>query len=140
MQYNIHRGIPYTLPRGRLLTLIYKNYAYPNNIIKVPTASKITPYLQILKLNNSPLTPILILHLYIPSHPEDLHLIPIIMQTITSQITRHPNNHIILCGDFNRNIALIGHTQGSNIILPQCSTRPPVETIYAKPRTHIYPH
>jgi hypothetical protein len=119
MQYNIHRGIPYTPPRGGLLTLIHKNYAYPNNIIKIPTTLDITPYLQILKLNNSPLTPIVILHLYIPSHLEDLHLIPIIMQTITSQRTRHPNNHIILCRDFNRDIALIGHTQGSNIILPQ---------------------
>jgi hypothetical protein len=41
------------------------------------------------------------------------------MQTITSQITRHLNNHIILCGNFNRDIALVGHMQGSNIILPQ---------------------
>jgi hypothetical protein len=118
-QYNTRLGIPYIPPQGGLLTLIHKNYAYPNNITKIPTATEITPYFQIIKLNNSPLIPIILLHIYMPSHPEDLHLIPLIMQAITDQVTRHPNNHLILCGDFNRDIALIGYTQGTDRIPPQ---------------------
>jgi hypothetical protein len=118
-QYNMQRGTPYIPPQGGLLTLIHKNYAYPNNITKIPIASKITPYFQIIKLNNSPLTPILIPHLYMPTHLDYLHLILFIIQTITSQINRHPNTNIILCGDFNRDIALQGHTQGSDTIPPQ---------------------
>ena len=43
------------------------------------------------------------------------------MQTITQHITAHSNNHIILCGDFNRDIALIGHTENLTIYLPQQS-------------------
>ena len=43
-----------------------------------------------------------------PSHEEDIRLIPIIQQNITQQTTTHPNHILILCGDFNRDIALIG--------------------------------
>ena len=42
-----------------------------------------------------------------PTHNEDIRLIPII-QTINTQITTYPNHTYILCGDFNRNIGLIG--------------------------------
>ena len=45
-----------------------------------------------------------------PSHQNDLPLIHNMQQTITQTITSHSNDHIILCGDFNRDIALIGHT------------------------------
>ena len=54
-----------------------------------------------------------------PSHQNDIHLIPNIMQTITQQITSHVNANIILCGDFNRDIALIGHTKDLTIHPPQ---------------------
>ena len=43
-----------------------------------------------------------------PSHKEDLHLIPDILNTLTQIITQHLNHTIILCGDFNCDIALIG--------------------------------
>ena len=43
-----------------------------------------------------------------PSHIEDIRLIPIIQQTIRIQIDSHPNHTHILCGDFIRDIALIG--------------------------------
>jgi endonuclease/exonuclease/phosphatase family metal-dependent hydrolase len=56
-----------------------------------------------------------------PSHHNNLHLIPSIMQTITQQITYHHNAHIILCGDFNRDIALFGHTE-------DLITHPPQQT------------
>jgi endonuclease/exonuclease/phosphatase family metal-dependent hydrolase len=54
-----------------------------------------------------------------PSHPEDLQLIPSILHTLMQQITKHPTYHIILCGDFNRDIALIGRTQNPNTHPPQ---------------------
>ena len=43
-----------------------------------------------------------------PSHIEDIRLIPTIQQTTRIQIDTHPNHTLILCGDFNRDIALIG--------------------------------
>ena len=43
-----------------------------------------------------------------PSHIEDIRLIPVIQQTIRTQINAHPNHTYIMCGDFNRDIALIG--------------------------------
>jgi hypothetical protein len=54
-----------------------------------------------------------------PLYQNDLQLIPLIIQTITHQITRHPNDHIILCGDFNRDIAFQGYILDSNIQPPQ---------------------
>ena len=43
-----------------------------------------------------------------PSHEEDIRYIPIIQQSITQPTTNHPNHIHIICGDFNRDIALIG--------------------------------
>ena len=43
-----------------------------------------------------------------PSHIEDIRLIPIIQQTIRIQIDSHPNHTHIVCREFNRVIALIG--------------------------------
>jgi endonuclease/exonuclease/phosphatase family metal-dependent hydrolase len=99
--------------------MIHNKYTYPNNISKIPTTNDILPYLQILKLNKPPLIPILILHLYMPSHPKDTQLIPSILHTLTQQITRNSTYKTILCGDFNRDIALIGRTQNSNTQSPQ---------------------
>jgi exonuclease III len=110
-KYNHQPGVPYIPPTGGLLTFIHNKYAYPNNITKIPTNPAFSPCLQIIKIQNFPLNSILLLYLYMPSYHNDLHLIPSIMQTITQQITHHPNAHIILCGDFNRDIALIGHTE-----------------------------
>jgi hypothetical protein len=43
-----------------------------------------------------------------PSHPEDLHIIPTILTTITHQINHHLQSNIILCGNFNRDLSLTG--------------------------------
>jgi hypothetical protein len=57
--------------------------------------------------------------MYMPSHLEDLPLLPNIQTTITQQITQHPNHTIILCGDFNRDIAVLGKYHGNIYTLPQ---------------------
>jgi hypothetical protein len=111
--------MPYTPTRGRLLTLIDKKYAYPENIIKIPTPANILPYLQIIKIKNQPLQSWLIIHMYMPSHIEHTRYIPIIQQNITQQITTHPNHTHIVCGDFNRDIALIRRHNDHNITPPQ---------------------
>ena len=72
----IQQRMPYTPARGGLLTLINKKYAYPGNITKIPTPAEISPYLQIIEINNQPLQPWLIIHIYMPSHEEDIRLIP----------------------------------------------------------------
>ena len=64
----IQQRMPYTPGRGGLLTLINTKYAYPGNITKIPTPKEISPYLQIIKINNAPLQPWLLIHMYMPSH------------------------------------------------------------------------
>jgi len=46
--------IPYTPVRGGLLTLINNKHAYPGNISKITTPTKISPYLQIIKIKTHP--------------------------------------------------------------------------------------
>ena len=88
-RYNQQIEIPYTTPHGGLLTLINTKYTYPNNISKIPTNPDISPYLQLLKLNNPPLIPIIILNICMPLDPEDTQLIPSILLTITQQTTHY---------------------------------------------------
>jgi hypothetical protein len=109
----------FTPTRGGLLTLINNKYAYPGNITKIPTPAKISPYLQIIQIQNIPLQSWLIMHMYMPSHLEDLQYIIKIQQQITQQVSAHPNHSHILCGDFNRDIALIGRQNETNITPPQ---------------------
>ena len=52
-------------------------------------------------------------------HTNDIIYIPIIKQNITQKISAHPNYTHILCGDFNRDIALIGRQNDYNITPPQ---------------------
>ena len=81
--------------------------------------AEISPYLQIIHIQNIPLQSWLILHMYMPSHLDDIQYIPKIQQQITQQIIAHPNHSFILCGDFNRNIALIGRQNETNTTPPQ---------------------
>jgi hypothetical protein len=57
--------------------------------------------------------------MYMPSHQEDLQLFTDIQATITQHITHHPNHTIILCGDSNRDIAMIGRHYGNTHATPQ---------------------
>ena len=115
----IQQRMPYTPGRGGLLTLIHNKYTFPGNVTKIPTPSNISPYLQIIKINNHSLLPWLIIHMYMPIHLDDTHLIPYLKTAITNQITAHQNHTHILCGDFNRDIALIGRQNNNNNTPPQ---------------------
>jgi hypothetical protein len=112
------QGQPYNNPRGGLLTLIHQEYTFPGNITKIPTTEDITPYLQIIKITNQPLTSYFLIHLYMPTHIEDITHIPIIQTTIFNLIYNNPQSNIILLGDFNRDIALIGRQNGTTITAP----------------------
>ena len=100
------------IPRGGLLTLVHKNYAFPGNLTKIPTPHNISPYLQIIQINNQPLQSWLLLHLYMPTNEDDIRLIPELQTNITSNIQKYPNHIHILYGDFNRDIAFIGRKKG----------------------------
>jgi hypothetical protein len=113
------RNLPYTPSRGGLLTLIHNKYSFSTNIHKISTPANISPYLQIINIQNKPLQPWLLLNLYLPSHEEDIPLIPDIQNTITHHINSSANHTIILCGDFNRDIALIGRLNNDLITPPQ---------------------
>ena len=88
----IHQCMPYTSGRVGLLTLIHNRYTFPGNITKIPIPINISPYLQLIRINNQPLQPWLIMHMYMPTHIEDLQLIPNIKTTITHPITVHPDH------------------------------------------------
>ena len=149
----IQQRIPYTLARGGLLTLINQKYTFLGNITKIPSRVNISPYLQIIHVKNHPLQPWLIIHLYMPSHIEDTRLIPTIQQTIRIQIDAHPNHTYILCGDFNRDIALIGRENEQRFTPPQeevilwntyaqslSLTYIPINTNYSRQGGHNYTH
>jgi len=54
-----------------------------------------------------------------PSHIDDLQLISKIQQNITHQISQHLQHTYILCGDFNKDITLIGRQNEHNTTLLQ---------------------
>jgi exonuclease III len=105
-------GQPKNDPKGGLLTLIHQQYAFPGNITKIPTTNNISPYLQIIKIVNHPLPTYHLIHLYVPTHIEDIIHIPTIQTTIFNHIHNNPQSNIILFGDFNRDIAFIGRQNG----------------------------
>jgi hypothetical protein len=111
------RGLPYIPMRGNLLTLIHNTCSFPNNVTKIPIPARISPYLQIINILNQSFKPWLIINIYMPSHDEDLVLIPEIQTIIIHQLTSHPNHNITLFGDFSRDIPLIGR-QHNNIHVP----------------------
>ena len=86
--------------------LCAKNYTdYTDNMSKVPTLANISSFLQIIHIANQPFQPWLLIYLYMPSHEEDLPLIPTIQNTIIDQVNGHLDHMYMLCGDFNRDIA-----------------------------------
>ena len=93
---------------GGLLTLIHNKHTILGNLSKLPTPTNISPFLQIIRVANQAFQPWLQINMYMPSYEEDLPLIPNIQNTITHQINAHPCYTYILCGDFNRDVALIG--------------------------------
>jgi hypothetical protein len=53
-----------------------------------------------------------------PTHNDDIPLLPIIQTTIFNLVHNNPLSNIILLGDFNRDIALIGKQHGSTKTAP----------------------
>ena len=96
--------------KGGILTMIPKTIHSNENITKIPTPSSISPYLQAIMIKNKPLTPILLINMYMPTHPQDLHLIQEIQDQIQTIIKSQPTAHTILGGDFNRDILLKGRS------------------------------
>jgi exonuclease III len=112
------QGQSYNNPKGGLLTLIHQKHAFPGNITKIPTTANISPYLQIIKLTNLPLSTYFLINLYMPTHNDDINLIPIIQTTIFNHVHNNSLSNIILLGDFNRDIALIGKQNGTTNSAP----------------------
>ena len=98
--------------------MIPKTIHTNENITKIPTPSKISPYLQVIMIKNKPITPILLINMYMPTHPQDLHLVQEIQTQIQSLVTNHPTSHTILAGDFNRDILLKGRSFNGQISPP----------------------
>jgi exonuclease III len=112
------QGQPYNNPKSGLLTLIHQEYAFPCNINKIPTTEDISPYLQIIKFTNQPLFAYFLIHIYMPTHIDDITHIPTIQTTIFNHIHNNLQSNIILLGDFNRDIALIGRQNGATNTIP----------------------
>jgi hypothetical protein len=112
------QGQPYNNPKGGLLTLIHQEYTFPRNITKIPTTEDICPYLQIIKITNRPLASYFLINLYMPTHIDNIIHISILQTTIFNQIYNNPQSNIILLGDFNRDIALIGRQKKTTNTAP----------------------
>ena len=56
--------------------------------------------------------------MYMPSHEEDLPLIPYILNSIRQRIISNINHNIILLGEFNKDIALIEYKYNEAHIPP----------------------
>jgi hypothetical protein len=112
------QGQPYNNPKGGLLILIHQEYAFLGNITKTPTTKDISPYLQTIKITNQPLSTYFLMHLYMPTHINDITHISTIQTTIFNHIHNNPQINIILLGDFNRDIALIGRQNGATNTTP----------------------
>jgi hypothetical protein len=80
---------------------------------KPPSPQTNLPYLQIIKITNHPLSTYCLIHLYMPTYIEDINLIPIIQTTIFNHIHNNPLSNIIMLGDFNKDITLIGRQHGT---------------------------
>jgi hypothetical protein len=109
------QGQPYNNPRGGLLILIHQQYAFPVNVTKIPNTTNISPYLQIIKITNHPLSTYFLINLFMPTHIDDITLIPTIQTTIFNHIHNNLQSNIILLRDFNRDVALIGKQHGTTI-------------------------
>ena len=99
----------YIPPRSGLLILIHSKYTYPSNIHKCTTPPKTSPYLQLFHIRNHPLETLILINLYMPTHDDDIHLISTIQCTITQTLHKFPTSNVVICGDFNKDIALIGY-------------------------------
>jgi hypothetical protein len=95
--------------------MIPKTLYTKENITKIPSPSTISPYLQAIMIKNKPITPILLINMYMPTHPQDLHLVQEIQTQIQTLTTNHPTSHIILAGNFNRDISLKGRSSNGMI-------------------------
>jgi exonuclease III len=110
-----NRYMPYQPVRGGTAIAISKKYHTKNSTQCISTPINISPYLQAITLTQATLKPLTLMNLYMPTHDDDMHLVPLILDSI-AQITtssKIKNHNIILAGDFNRDIALIGRKQES---------------------------
>ena len=89
--------------------MIHNLITFANNISKLTTPLELSPYLQMPIISNQLLTPILILHMYMPTHDEDIHVIPLIQQNITQMLNTYSNHFPLLTIDINRTIFLVEH-------------------------------
>ena len=68
--------------------MIHKSITISGNITKIITPIELTPHPQI-TMANKPLTPIVLIHLNMPTHKEGIHMIHDIQQTLNTL----PNTH-----------------------------------------------
>ena len=72
-------------------------------------STKTLPYLQVFILQNQPLKSLIRINLYMPIHPDDLPIIPLIKKALIQTIKFFLASNVLLCSDFNRDIAIIGY-------------------------------
>ena len=151
-----HISQPYTYyhyipPRSGLLTLIHSKYTYPNNIHKLATPPETPPYIQQFQIHNHPLDSLILINLYIPTHGDDIHLIPTIQYTIIQTLHKFSTINVLMCSNFNRDIALIGHYFNDQYYPPSALdkfwhtytttnnfTYIPIDTTYSRQGGHNY--
>ena len=69
--------------------MIHKSIAFSGNITKITTPIELTPHPQIYYDSQLSITPIVLIHLNMPTHEEGTHIIPYIQQRLNTL----PNTH-----------------------------------------------
>jgi hypothetical protein len=91
--------------------MIHKNVNYFENIIQIPTPRNISHCIIVLQITNKLLTPLLVVNLYMASHPTNyyLPLIPITQRPNPNPHQKPPYTQSDFNKDFNKDVLLDGH-------------------------------
>lgn len=90
--------------------MVHQSISYLGNATKISTPITLSPYLQLIHIEISPLRPLIIIHCYMLSHLDDLSLLTDIKQNEVQIIFQHPTILFLMVGDFNIDIFMIGRT------------------------------
>lgn len=75
--------------------MMHKFVYYKENIHKIYTPLKLTPYIQTIQILNKPIQPIISINIYMPLHPNDLNLINNIKNHIKHTTKKTSNTYYI---------------------------------------------
>lgn len=97
-------------PKVETVFLSWYIFYWEGNIPKIPTPLELTLPIHSIQILNKLIQPILLIHLHMPTHPKDTHLIQDIKNHIKEFTEKYPTKTIFWNGDFDKDIDLTRRT------------------------------